>query len=199
MTPMSTTIYLARHGDHAEVGRVLSGRSDIALSQAGRFQAGRLAATCAGRSVGRIESSPQPRTRETAGIVAERLRLDVAVSEALDEIDFGAWTGSAFADLDPDPAWRKWNAQRATAAAPGGESMAAAQSRIVDHLDDLAASGAGSILCVSHCDMIRAAIAHYLGLGLDGMFALEVAPGSLSTLAFGSDGVRLVGLNEVPA
>ena len=60
------TILLARHATHAEVGQVLSGRSEIALSDAGRAEAADLAAMLAKAPVTAIYSSPRRRTQETA-------------------------------------------------------------------------------------------------------------------------------------
>lgn len=195
---MSAIIFLARHGAHADVERALSGRSDIALSRLGHEQAAKLAKLCAVRCVRTIHSSPRPRTLQTAEIVAGRIGADLAIVEALDEIDFGSWTGRSFDNLDGDPLWTRWNRRRSSVCPPGGETMAAATTRIAGHIDALAASGQSHVLCVSHCDLIRGAIAHYLGLGLDHLLRFDVDPASLSTLNVGPWGARLMCLNEIP-
>lgn len=197
---MGALIFLARHGSHAELGAILSGRSHIELSPEGHGQAQRLARACLTRGVTAVHSSPCRRAWRTAEIVADHLGVACDPVTALDEIDFGAWAGRSFADLDADQGWRHWNDARHAAAAPGGESMTEATTRIVGHLEHLAAAGASHILCVSHCDMIRAAVAHYLGLGLDKLLRFDVDPGSLSTLLLEDQGGRgrLLGLNEVP-
>jgi broad specificity phosphatase PhoE len=194
---LSATVFLARHASHDEVGRVLSGRSDIALNAAGRAEAARLADRLAGVSIAAIHSSPRRRARETANIVAEHHGLPVNNADALDEIDFGAWIGRSFADLDGDPAWARWNVARGSAATPGGEDMAAATVRAVRHIEDVA--GEQPVLCVSHCDIIRGVVAHYLGLDADRMLGFDVDPGSLTELAlYGNGDGRVVMLNERP-
>ena len=51
---------------------------------------------------------------------------------------------------------------------PGGESFSEMQHRIVSTLDRLrAAHPGGTIVCVSHADPIKAAVAHALGTHLD--------------------------------
>jgi broad specificity phosphatase PhoE len=194
---LSATVLLARHGSHDEVGAILSGRSEIALNAAGRAEAERLAERLAGTGLTAIHSSPRRRTRETAEIVAARHGLRVVLVDALDEVNFGAWTGRSFASLHGDPDWDRWNAERATAPTPGGESMAAATARAAAHVASLEATG-GTILCVSHCDVIRGVAAHYLGLSLDRLLAFDCAPGSLTTLALAWSQGRIVTLNEVP-
>ncbi|MFV0622867.1 histidine phosphatase family protein [Sphingomonas sp. ac-8] len=194
---MSATVLLARHGSHDEVGAVLSGRSDIALNAVGHAEAERLAARLAEVPLTAIHSSPRARTRETAEIVAAHHNLQVTLVEALDEVDFGAWAGRSFASLHGDAEWDRWNAERATATTPGGETMAAATARAVAHVAALDGDG-GTVLCVSHCDVIRGIASHYLGLGLDRLLAFDCAPGSLTTLALAGGQGRIVTLNEVP-
>ncbi len=195
---MSATVFLARHASHDEVGKVLSGRSAIGLNAAGHAEAARLADRLAGVPIAAIHSSPRRRAHETALAIAARHRLPVEAADGLDEIDFGAWTGRAFAELDGDPAWTLWNEARATATPPSGEGMAAATARAVRHIE--AAAGGGPLLCVSHCDVIRGVVVHYLGLSLDRLLNFDVAPGSLTELAlYGNGSGRVVTLNERPS
>lgn len=196
---MSARIHLVRHCAHADVGRVLSGRqAGGALTAEGRAQAHWLAGEIArGEPIAAIHSSPQQRARETAKEVADRLGLTVRVVAALDEIDFGKWTGRSFAELEADQAWQSWNATRSTACPPGGETMAAAVGRAVKHVEAVASGNPkAAVLCVSHCDIIRGVVAHYLGLGLDNLLRFDVDPGSVSTLIVGPWGGRLHTLNR---
>lgn len=193
---MRRRVYLARHASHAEVGQILSGRSEIDLSDAGRCEAGRLADRLAGTPLAAIHASPRRRAIETARIVAARHALAVTEVAALDEIDFGAWSGRSFGELAGDPAWQRWNAERDEAATPAGETMTRAVARAADHLAAIAE--AGPVLCVSHCDIIRGLVARYLGIGMAGIFAFDCDPASLTTLEPGDGGARLVTLNERP-
>jgi broad specificity phosphatase PhoE len=76
--------------------------------------------------------------------------------------------------------------------------MPQAARRILGHLDRLAASGRSHVLCVSHCDMIRGAIASYTGMGFDRMLEFDIAPGSLSSLVVDGRTARVVSVNRVP-
>ncbi len=187
------TIYLARHGSHAEVGHVLSGRSEIGLSALGRDEAHALARRLHSTGIEAIYASPRARTLDTAAIVAQHLGLSVQIDEALDEIDFGEWTGQPFDDLAGDARWHDWNAHRGTAQVPGGETMTMAVERIRWFIEGIAVERA---LCVTHCDMIRGLVAAYLGLGLDRMLTFDCDPASLTTLARQAHGTRIVTLNE---
>lgn len=195
---MTATFLLIRHAAHVHLDRLLSGRlPGVALSREGEAQVVRLGARLAGTRVDAVVCSPLDRTRATAQAIGAACGVAVETADALVEIDMGDWTGRAMADLDGDPEWTAWNTRRATARIPGGESMGQAQARIVGCLDALAARwGEQTVVVVSHSDMIRAAIAHVLGLSLDNLLRFDVSPASVTRVVWGEWGARLVTLNE---
>jgi ribonuclease H / adenosylcobalamin/alpha-ribazole phosphatase len=135
---------------------------------------------------------------ETAAAIGRATGLTPVAIEALDEIDFGTWTGRRFDALEGDPHWDEWNSARASARPPGGESMDEAAGRIAGHAARLAAEHAEArIALVSHCDMIRALVARCLGLTLDNLLRFEIAPASVSRIEVAPWGARVVSLNEV--
>lgn len=194
---MTRTILLARHGIHAEVGHVLSGRSEIALADEGRAQAGRLAAWLDRIPLASIHTSPRARTRQTATPTAERRRLTPVVAAALDEIDFGAFTGRDFSSLDGDADWQRWNAERDTARCPDGETMGEAVDRAWRYIHAIPA-GDVPALCVTHCDVIRGLVARHLGVPFTRIYGFDCDPGSVTTLELSDRGTRLAALNERP-
>ncbi len=182
-----------RHATHAEVGRLLSGRSDIALDARGLDEAVALAEGLAGVPIDAIHASPRRRAQETAAAVAAGRGRAVRTAPALDEINFGAFTGRSFVALDGDPDWTRWNAERAAARCPGGETMGEATARAWRFVEGLPG---GTILCVSHCDVIRGLVCDVLGLGYERMFQLGCDPASVTEMVFDGGGVRLAGLNR---
>jgi len=196
---------LIRHAPHEQLGVSLSGRTPgLRLSAAGERQAAVLGAWLAGsagaRAIDRVQAGPLDRTMQTAQAIAAVAGRPVEPIAALDEIDFGAWTGRRFDQLPSDPAWSIWNTARSTAVAPNGESMAVAQARIVAHLEATARDRDGeTIAMVSHCDMIRAALAWVLGLSLDRLLRFDIDPASVSTIVLGDWGGRVVRLNQAPS
>jgi broad specificity phosphatase PhoE len=195
-----TTFYLIRHGEHALLGRVLAGRMPgVPLSERGRAEAGWLAERLAEERIDALYASPIARTRETAAIIAERLRLPVICREDVIELDYGEWTGASFETVRGDPRWQLWSRCRSIATLPGGESMRAVQQRIVAALFDLYVRHPnGRVAIVSHGDVIRAALLFALGMPLDFYARIEVAPASISTLRLEASGIRVLGLNERP-
>jgi probable phosphoglycerate mutase len=195
---VNATLYLVRHAAHADLGQRLTGRaSGVHLTPAGERQASLLAQRLGDAGIVAIQTSPRERARRTAEAIAERTGAAVEVADALDEIDFGDWTGMSFAELDGQPLWQSWNEARGSAAPPNGESMAAAQARIAAHAAELARTRPGArVALVSHSDVLRALVAHCLGLPLDNLLRFEIDPASVSRIEVGSRGGRVLGLNE---
>ncbi len=196
---MAATVFLVRHAAHDRVDRVLCGRMPgVGLGEAGRRQAEALAQHFAGGGVSAVWTSPLQRARETAAPIAARLGLPARDSDALCEIDFGAWTGRAFDDLRDDPRWRRWNEARGSGARPpGGESMAEAQARAMAEVERARAEHPdGAVALVSHGDVIKAVLAGVLGLSLDAHARFEISPGSVSALAVWDGGGKVLSMNE---
>ncbi len=198
---MTTTIFLVRHAAHDLLGRVLTGRmAGVRLGAEGRRQSERLAERLSREEIVAVYSSPLERARETAAPIAERLGLRVETRDAITDLDFGDWSGRSFDELDADPRWAKWNGARATARPPGGESMLDAQWRAVGEVERVVgAHPQESVVMVSHADVIKAVLAFYLGLALDGIARFEVSPASISTVLIGAWGAKVHAINEVVA
>lgn len=195
---MTATILLIRHAAHVELGRTLTGRRrDVALSPQGLEQAAIVADLLGTRPIAAVYSSPRERAWYTARDIAEPHELKVRIDERLDEVDFGEWTGLSFAELEPDPRWQEWNSARSRARCPGGESMGEAVERAVALVEEAAAEHDGAtVAAVTHCDLIRGIIAHYLELSLDNLLRFDVDPASVSRLEVGSWGGRVGSINE---
>ncbi|TCN28447.1 histidine phosphatase family protein [Sinorhizobium americanum] len=196
---MTTTFLLVRHAAHDKIGNFLAGRTaDVPLGPAGREQAERLGARLAGENIGTIYSSPRKRTQETAAAIAAALEIPaVETADALDEVDFGTWSGKTFEVLNTDPHWHQWNSIRSLVRAPGGETMLEVQSRVIALVETLGRQESdGKVVLVSHADVIKALVCHVLGLSADAWPRFEIAPASISTIVAGDWGAKIVALNE---
>lgn len=189
------TFVLLRHGETPLTPQKRfsgSGGSDPALSAAGREQAECVGAALARRgTVQAIVSSPLARTRETAGIVAARLGLDVTVEEGLRETDFGAWEGLTFGEVReryPDDL-TAWLADPEARPTGGGESFAATAERVAAARDKLIAAYAGrTVLLVTHVTPIKTLVRLALGAPPESLFRMELSAASLSAIAYYADG-----------
>ncbi|MFC7830085.1 bifunctional RNase H/acid phosphatase [Streptomyces sp. NPDC057375] len=189
------TFVLLRHGETPLTPQKRfsgSGGTDPSLSAVGREQAERVAASLARRgTIEAIVASPLARTRETAGIVAARLGLEVAIEEGLRETDFGAWEGLTFGEVReryPDDL-DAWLASPDAEPTGGGESFAATGARIAATRDKLVAAYAGrTVLLVSHVTPIKTFLQLALGAPPESLFRMELSAASLSAVAYYADG-----------
>jgi broad specificity phosphatase PhoE len=136
------------------------------------------------------------RTRQTAEVVAQRLGLSTIESDALLELDFGQWTRRSFEDLESEPRWANFNAFRSGTRIPGGELMLETQARVVGLILELRDTYPNEhVALVTHGDVIKAALAYFLGMPLDLYARLEISPASCSELEVGRNFVRVLNLN----
>jgi probable phosphomutase (TIGR03848 family) len=193
-----TQFWFVRHGAHDLLARgVIAGRQPgVHLNALGKNQAQQIAERLSGLPIDAICSSPLERARETAAPLGTMLNRPVQVAEEFNEIDFGAWTNCAFADLDKTPEWQRWNRFRSSAVTPSGESMLAVQARALKKIRELQTCHA-CVAIFTHGDIIRAVLAHFLGLHLDLFQRIEIDAASVSLieLSAGSVQVRLVNAN----
>ncbi|SEC90808.1 probable phosphoglycerate mutase [Streptomyces sp. 2231.1] len=189
------TFVLLRHGETPLTPQKRfsgSGGTDPSLSDAGREQARRVAEALARRgTVQAVVASPLARTRETAGIVAARLGLDVAVDDGLRETDFGAWEGLTFGEVrerHPEDL-NAWLADPEAHPTGGGESFAETAGRIAATRDKLVAAHAGrTVLLVTHVTPIKTFVRLALGAPPESLFRMELSAASLSAVAYYADG-----------
>jgi broad specificity phosphatase PhoE len=191
-----THFLLVRHGQTDDHGRRLSGDSGVSLNETGRAQVRALARRLGELEVTAVYHSPIARTHETAAMVAERLGLVPRVCEEVAEVRFGAFTNRDFEQLDRDPAFQRWNSFRSATRAPGGELMLEAQARAVGGLDRLRSEHPDEVVViVSHADVIKATLAHFLGTPLDLLQRIEISPASLSTLRLEEHSAAVLNVN----
>jgi broad specificity phosphatase PhoE len=194
----STTVLFIRHAAVDGFAQELRGRTcGVTLNASGRRQVQRLKDRLAGRAIAAVYSSPVRRAVETASALADRLMCEVHVDAALDEVEFGDWTGRSFRELHLDPLWHAFNTQRTTSLIPGAGSMIDVQARAVAWLVRTAAEHRGNtVLAVSHADVIRSVLAGCAGISLDLALRLDISPASISAVSLGSDGPRIDCIND---
>ena len=196
-----TRLVLARHAVTAQTGPLLSGRTPgIDLSDAGRQQAEALGARLARLPVAAVYASPIERTTQTAQAVAAHHGLEVRTLDGVLEADYGEWTGRKIADLAKTDLWKVVQRTPSRASFPGGEGLAAMQTRMVTTLDGVVAAHPGElVVVVSHADPIKAAIAQYTGVHLDLFQRIVVSPASVTAFEFSPHGVAMVKCNDTGA
>lgn len=194
-----TRVLLIRHGETDSLGQFLAGRtSGIHLNENGRRQVNRLCKCLASyKELTTVVSSPMERAIETAEILAGARGLKVEVDSNFDEFDFGEWTGKSFAELRRHALWAEYNRYRSIHRAPGGESLIEVQGRAWKGVQTLCdAFPEATLAIVSHADVIRSVLMLALGMPLDNLLRLDIAPASISEISVGvgEPGVHRIGI-----
>jgi broad specificity phosphatase PhoE len=193
-------LYLIRHAVTGETGKLLSGRqTGIHLSAEGRGMATALATRLEPVKLAAIYSSPIERCVETAAMIAAGRGLEIQIDESFIEVEFGNWTGRSLRSLYRLKAWGRLLATPSRFRFPGGESPEEVQRRVVAGVERLAADHRRDpVALVTHADVVRLAIAHYLGTPLDLIGRIDALPASVSIVSLAPDGgVRVPVVNDV--
>jgi probable phosphoglycerate mutase len=197
----STRFHLIRHATHGLPDGALPGRTPgIFLSSEGREQAARLARYLSNVAFDAIYCSPMERTRETADAIAHAQTAPVALQElpALIEVNYGQWTGANSHDLlqTDRERWNVYNAFRSGWRTPGGESLHEIQARVVTEIFRLRALHEGqTVALISHGDVLRAALCHFLAMPIDFLMRLEIPTASVSVVDIDDFGPRILSVN----
>jgi broad specificity phosphatase PhoE len=170
---------------------------EMHLNADGKQQARRLADRLTNAPLDAIYSSPLDRSMETAQELAGPRQLPILRSEAAGEVHMGEWTGLSFDQLETRSEWKRFNTVRSLSRIPGGELMLETQARIVSELEKLRGRHPGqSVAVISHGDVIKAAVAYFLGTPLDLFHRIEISPASVSVVGLSDNGPHVQRVND---
>ena len=159
-------IYIIRHGQTVmNRRRVLQGRSDAALDDAGIEQARRAAAGLSDIPFDRVYTSPLKRAIQTAEIVATDVRP--VIDDRLIEMDYGPYEGADLNHLPPEILTFFRDFVR-NPAPEGMETLASVVGRVGAFLEDIRGVG-GNILISTHAVAMKG-ILEYLTPGSNGAY-----------------------------
>ncbi len=196
-----TQLLLIRHAvnDYVKTGRLAGWTPGVHLNEEGQRQAEALGRRLADAPIRHLYSSPLERTMETAEAIRQHHpHLTIQTHDGIGEVRYGDWEGLGIAELSRRKLWQVVQEYPSRAVFPGGEAMRDVQMRMVSALESLAAAHPGDLVAVvSHADLIKMALAHFLGMHLDAFQRIIVAPASISTLSLGFGRPYVVSVNDV--
>jgi probable phosphomutase (TIGR03848 family) len=193
---------LIRHAEneYVKTGKLAGRLPGVHLNERGQKQALELAIALANVPIKAIYSSPMERARETAAPLAEKLGLEIQISENLTETGCGDWAGQELKSLRKLPSWKIVQDAPSRFRFPNGESFLDCQTRLVNAIETLvkAHSEEEIVACVSHADPIKLLAAYYLGMPLDHFQRLACDVASVTALILTNKGALLIKLNQRP-
>jgi len=193
-----TDFWLIRHGSTDTLDERIAGCAPgVHLNERGRNEVLALASRIGDCGAQCVYTSPLERARETAEPLAAALQCPLIQQEALGELEFGSWTNQRFDQLQGDEHWGRFNRFRSGTRLPGGDSFLSVQARAVNVLLDLRERHPNErILIVSHGDVIKGVLMHFLGIAIDMCHRLTIAPTSISQLELHADYVSITRIND---
>jgi len=180
-TPPLPQIWLVRHGETAwSLSGQHTGRTDIPLTEHGEQVAAALKPRLAGRSFAKVFTSPSLRARRTCELAGFG---NVAVSDPdLFEWDYGQYEGRRTAEIIVErPGWKLFEH-----GSPGGETLAQVAARADNVVAKLRALN-GDALLFAHRDILRVAVARWVGLAALEAQRFYMDPASISVLGYDHD------------
>jgi probable phosphomutase (TIGR03848 family) len=192
-----TVFLLVRHAVTSHTGHKLTGWAPgVHLSEDGLAQAEAVAEQLAKAPIKAIYSSPIERTLETAQAVASRHRIEVQVLDDIGEVQYGTWTNRSLKTLARTKLWAKVQGFPSAARFPGGETLREVQARAIAELERIQARHPKQMVCVvSHADVIKLVVAHYLGVHIDLFQRIAIGPASVSAVAVNDQGPMVLSVN----
>ncbi len=195
-----TTLLLIRHAtnDYVKTGRLAGWTPAVHLNEEGQQQARALGLRLKAAPLTALYASPLERTMETAqAIQAHHPHLTIQQHEGIGEVRYGDWEGMKISALVRRKMWQVVQEYPSRAYFPNGETMRGVQHRIVDALESLVMEHPnGLVAVVFHADLIKMAVAHYLGVHLDNFQRIVISPASITTLQLGHGRPYVVAVND---
>lgn len=191
------TIILVRHGenDWVKKHRLAGWIEGVHLNDNGRDQAKNAALRLANLPIKAIYSSPVTRCMETAVFIADSQKLEIIQLEEVGEVRYGDWEGKKIKKLAKDKRWFVVQFFPSRMRFPNGEALREVQFRATQALENLAEQYEDDdmIVVVSHADLIKLVLAHYLGTHIDLFQRIMIAPASISVVTLAKNGMVRVG------
>ncbi|HSA59549.1 MAG TPA: histidine phosphatase family protein [bacterium] len=194
-------ILLIRHGQTDwNRDRRIMGRKPVPLNKAGRAEARALAKALKGVKIDALYTSPVLRAVETAEHLRDGRKTAIRHAQEMAEIDYGRWIGKTFEEVIPEKAFRVYHKTPRKAQAPGGERMRDVYRRTIRFIETIRRRHkAGRIAVVSHADVIKTVLVHYLGMDYDHLLKFRIDNASISLLWFYKDRARVMAVNALAA
>jgi broad specificity phosphatase PhoE len=189
---------LMRHGETPwnREGRVM-GKSPIELDEAGRRQVESAIPLARSLAPNLIVSSPLARARQSAEIIGRGVGIaEIIQDPRLSEVEYGRWEGMVYDDLLRDAHYIHYRERPLDEPTPGGETMYDVQSRGVDAVrHTIAANRAQRVLFVSHGDIIRTVLCHFMRLGLENFRRIRIDNATFFGIQIAGDFAEIKFLN----
>ena len=197
-----TRLLLVRHAEvEASYQGIFGGRIDMNLSPRGQEQAAALAAYLSRKSLDAIYASPMKRVQQTLAPVLANGTPRPTILPDLREVDFGDWTGLAWADIQKQfgVSAFTWLEQLECDGIANAECARTLQARVQPCLQQILSDHPGQQVAIfCHGGIIRVLLGILLEWPLSRLGAFEIEYASLTQVLLTPDRVELQLVNFTP-
>jgi phosphoserine phosphatase len=190
-----------RHGETAwnREGRVM-GRQPVDLDKGGRAQVELAVPLARLLAPDLIVSSPLPRAVQSAEIISRGVGgIHIVTDDRLEEVRYGDWEGKDYHQLISEESYISYRKAPMESVTPGGETITQVQARGVEAVDAAVTAHRGKrVLFVSHGDIIRTVLCHYMRLELRHFHRLRVDNAAFFGIEISDEFAEIKFLNLLP-
>lgn len=174
-------LVLMRHGETLinTTGLTHYTNDVVSLNPLGRQQAKQLIPVCKQYSVQILYTSPEPRAKDTATIIANGLTIPIEIIEAFRERKWGKWEGKPWAKIEAALATMQIN-QRYQFVPPDGESWEQVELRIQKGMDHILQQNYETVGIVTHGGILRTIVPIMRKTDRQSSFGYEFKNGSVT-------------------
>lgn len=197
-----TRLYLIRHGEVEKAyHRVFGGRIDMELSPLGHEQVRSLAKFLRAAPPNVLYASPMRRVQQTLAPLAEQTGLKPMLMEGLREVDFGAWTGLSWEEVQQKHGVSAftWLHQLEDGTIERAETVPEFRRRVEVSIDQILAESTGkTVAVVCHGGVIRMLLSILLELPFRKMSIFEIEYASVTKIHYRPSKREIEFLNLTP-
>lgn len=196
--PSSCRIYLLRHGETANAGKVcFNGHYDVDLSDHGKTQFRQISDALKGIALAGVYSSDLRRTLDCARIIGDPHGIDPVACPEMRELSFGLWEGMSVEEVQKKyPGQLEERLKKITTfVVEGGETFPQLEQRVLPKFSDIVQRHPeGNIVIVSHGGVNRVILGHLLGIPIDNIFRIHQDYAAVNIVQFYKEGDPVVEL-----
>ena len=141
-----------------------------------------------------IYTSPLPRAKQTAEMLSAILTVPLFVDDNLKDINIGDWAGQPLADVVNSAIGKSYFLDPVGVRLPDGEEITEVLERVIPVIERIRMDFInGSVIVVSHLDVIKLILTHYTHQSLHDLHKMEMIPtASGRMISFLQDGVKVM-------
>jgi broad specificity phosphatase PhoE len=197
-----TRLYFLRHGEvESSYHKVFGGRIDMNLSPLGHEQVKALAKFLRAAPPDVMYASPMRRVQQTLAPLAEETGLQPILMDGLREVDFGAWTGLSWDDVQARHGVSAftWLTQLEDGTIERAESVRDFRQRVEIALDQILAEAPGkNIAVICHGGVIRMLLSILFDMPFRKMSMFEIEYASVTKVHYKPSKREIEFLNLTP-